>query len=591
MGRKNSSAAKASEHNDYLSREAGGWKKKWKGKLPVALIYPNTYPVGMSNLGYQLVYGLLNEHPDIVAERIFLTDGDKRPVSVESCRPLLDFPILLCSISFEHDYLQLLKLLDLGGLPPLAADRARTGFNFSGSSQKPPGTGPLVIAGGVATFINPEPLAPFIDLFIIGEAEPILPQVMEFLRSKTGPVDRNTLLRELAVKYQGCYVPELYEETYNDDGTLSPTTASSGLPKRIKKITLSSLQDKAGHSLVMSPDAEFANLYMTELGRGCSRGCRFCAAGFVYRPPRLWSADTIISALNERLPGSKRVGLLGMEMARREDLVSIADYLLKDSCSLSFSSLRADVITPELLDLLGQSGLKSAAIAPDGGSERLRKVINKNITEKDLLTAAGALVNAGVMNLKLYFMIGLPTETDDDILEMVELTRRIKKKILKIGQQKKKLATLTLSVNNFIPKPWTPFQYESFTPISLLKKRIKLLRSKLAGESNIKITVDSPEKAYFQAVLARGDRKVGRVLLQIARSGKNWRQVFKQEGIKPEDYAMRKREQFEVFPWEIIDHGIDRQYLWAEYKKALIGKATGPCDTEICKRCGVCNDQ
>jgi radical SAM superfamily enzyme YgiQ (UPF0313 family) len=599
MQKRRSSIKDAAAQQDKMPRsllasETGGWKKKWKDRLPIGLIFPNSYAVGMSNLGFQLVYGLLNDSSNIVCERIFVPDNPGPPQSIESGRLVGDFPILLFSVSFEQDYLNLIKILLNSSIPPLAEERTMSADGNPARVGSMAGGGmPLIIGGGVACFMNPEPLAPFIDCFVIGEAEPVLPEIiallLQRLQNDSTPVNRDDLLRELAHGYSCCYVPRLYNFDYRTDGRLAAITAEDGLPDRITKSILSEPRPRAAHSHILSSEAEFSELYMTELGRGCSRGCRFCAAGFVYRPPRLWPSETIINSLGERPATAKRVGLLGMEMVRPEDLNTIAAYLLKESCSLSFSSLRADVISPELIELLAASGLKSAAIAPDGGSERLRRVINKGITEGDVLAAAEALVRAGVANLKLYFMIGLPTEEDDDIRELVALTLNIKDRMLAIGSRRGKMSRMTLSVNCFIPKPWTPFQYHPFAGVGVLKKRIKYLRQELAGTANIRIKAEKPEKSLLQAAIALGDRRLGMGLLALARSDRNWRQVFKKIDIKPEDYCLRTRSRDELLPWEIIDHGIDKNYLWAEYRKGLAGKSTIPCDTAICKKCGVCN--
>lgn len=565
--------------SDYLSRETGGLKKRWKGRLPVALLFPNTYHVGMSNLGLQLVYELVNRDPEIVCERVFYPETSISPLSIESNRPLGDFPIILCSISFEQDFVNLVKILHLAGISSLASARDAENQRFVAGS-------PLVVGGGVATFINPEPLAPYIDLFVVGEAEPVLPDLMAYL--KDGLVEkRKNVLRELARTLPGCYVPRFYVPHYHDDGTLDTMSVEKGILHRIKKV-VGARMEKAGHSHILSPDAEFADLYLAELGRGCSRGCRFCAAGFVYRPPRLWSVDAIIAAFAERPSGTRRIGLLGMEMARAGDLAELANHLLHESCTLSFSSLRADCVSRELLELLGKSGLKTAAIAPDGGSERLRRVINKGLSENDILSAAESLVQVGVRNLKLYFMIGLPTESMEDIEELIALTLRIKKRILAVGRSKGRLGALTLSVNSFVPKAWTPFQFHGFTPVEQLKEKLKYIRRGLAQEANIKVRAGRPDTAYLQAMLARGDRRVGAALGGMI-GGRNWRQVCKREGIAPEKYALRMRGRAELFPWEIIETGIDREYLWAEYQRALAGRTTRACDTKVCKRCGVCD--
>jgi len=549
--------------------------------LPVGLIFPNRYGLGNSNLGFQLVYALVNSLPGIVCERFFYQENQP-PLSLESGRPLRDFPILLCSLSFEQDFLNLLALFQAGGIEPVAEKRSANAGRFR------PGQ-PLVIGGGVASFINPEPLAPFVDLFVIGEAEPILPQLMGHIADHLTRDDPETLLRGIVQSFAGCYVPQLYTMHYGENGVLTRIEADPAVPARVRRVVLEQSQ-VAGHSKLLSPEAEFSNLFLAELGRGCSRGCRFCAAGFVYRPPRLWKAESILAALAERPEGIQRVGLLGMEMARGEDLARIADYLLREGCALSFSSLRADAISGELCRLLAESKLKSAAIAPDGGSERLRRVINKGINEQDVLCAAEALARAGINHLKLYFMIGLPTETEDDLAELLTLTDKVRKTLLGVGREKGHLGNITLSVNSFVPKAWTPFQFHGFAPLTTLKNSIKFLRKGVSGMANTRLVVDQPVNAFYQAVLARGDRKVGMALYQMLQGQQNWRQTMKSCGIDPEDYAMRLRGEEELFPWEIIDHGIDRRYLWTEYQKALGEKSTIACDTSQCKRCGVCHD-
>ncbi|MBU0483523.1 MAG: radical SAM protein [Proteobacteria bacterium] len=567
---------------DYLSLEKGGWKKKWKGKQPVALVFPNHYQLGMSNLGFQLVYGLLNALPDIVCERIFLPEDNSQPLSIESGRPLRDFPLILCSVSFEDDFVSLVRIFRMGGIEPLAEVRYPEAINTQGF--------PLIIGGGVATFINPEPLAPFIDFFVVGEAESILPQLVSYLAEKISLFDRGKLLADIVQCFSGCYVPQFYNVDYLPDGTIGGIKAMAPAPDRVRKVVTYG-SDAVGHSVILTPETEFADMFLAELGRGCSRGCRFCAAGFVYRPPRLWSADAVISSLHDRPANSRRVGLLGMEMAKPDDLAKIAKYLVAEGCLLSFSSLRADAFSDSLVELLSKSNLKSAAIAPDGGSERLRRVINKGIVEDDVLRAAETLVQAGVTNLKMYFMIGLPTETMDDMLELVALVKKVQTVILVIGKARGYLSNITISVNSFVPKAWTPFQFHPFADLDTLKERIKFLRKELGHLPNMKIIADQPLRAYFQAVIARGDRRLGPALLSLVDSGKKWTYVFKEHGLSPENYAMRPRTENELFPWEIIDHGINRSYLWSEYQRALFAKSTPVCDTKKCRRCGVCNDK
>ena len=589
MGGNHRTATGSLRSTDFFAREKGSIKKKWKNRVSIALIYPNTYALGMSNLGFQLVYQLLNQDDSIVAERFFLPDRGGKPLSVESDRPLSDFPLLFFSVSFEQDYRNLLMLLEMSGIPSLASER---GLQAQKISARRTGEFPLIVAGGVAVFMNPEPLAPFVDLFVIGEAEPILPSLLPLLKNGLGSRQpKDELLSHIAAEVHGCYTPSLYEVSYDAGGNflaINPGGKFPHLPPRVRKVSLDSPGTTTSHSSILTPLAEFSNLFMVELGRGCSRGCRFCAAGFIYRPPRLWDAKAIINAIDAKPQDCSRIGLLGMEMARAEDVAMIADYLANKSCALSFSSLRADIFNPQLIELLCRSNLKTAAIAPDGGSEHLRRVINKGITEEDVLTAAEILAQTGIRNLKLYFMIGLPTESQEDMDDMVSLILKVKKILLDIGRLQGKLASLTLSINCFIPKPWTPFQFHPMEGIKNLKQKYKFLRKRLSGEPNIRIKADNPDKALFQAVLARGDRRVGHALLHTVRGNSTWHQAFSRENIAAEYYTGRQRNKDESFPWEIIDHGIKREYLWSEYQKALQAASTVRCDTSRCKRCGVC---
>ncbi len=587
---------KAGIEKSLLAQESGTWRKKWKGRLPVALLYPNKYSIAVSSLGFQLVYSLLNSFDDIVCERFFLPESCEALRSFESQRPLSDFPLLFYSISFEHDYLNLARLLLAAEIPLFAADR---------SSELISAANPLVIGGGVATFMNPEPLAPFTDLFLLGEAEGMLPALFTLLGSFLKEKNRAELLLSIQQTLDGAYVPGLYEPLYEHEIGVQcgVKQLAPGIPKRISKVIVS-VSERAAHSQLLSPKAEFANLFVTELGRGCSRGCRFCAAGFIYRPPRLWNADAVIKGLEERGESVKRIGLLGMEMADEQELDSLSSYLLESGCSLSFSSLRADRISGSLLDLLGKSNLKSVAIAPDGASERLRRIINKNLTEEDILLAAERLVAAGLYKLKLYLMIGLPGETYDDLQEMIDLIKKVKERMLPVGRERGRLCEISLSVNSFAPKPWTPFQFHPFgsleqnadergsakQAIKSLKEKISFLKKGLRKEANVRMNHDKPESVLFQAVLSRGDRRLADVLASMASYQIPWKQAMRKHDLSPEQYALRQHGADEYFPWNIVDHKIEQSYLWQEYQKSFQAKTTVACDTSICKRCGVCGD-
>jgi radical SAM superfamily enzyme YgiQ (UPF0313 family) len=558
-----------------LDKEQGTIIKKWHGRLPVAIVFPNVYRLGMSNLGMQIVYRLANEFPEIVCERVFLPDDHSPPKSVESGRLLTDFPVVLCALSFEQDYENLIRLFLLAGVELFAAQRNNDSFSAGD---------PLIVGGGVATFINPEPLADFFDLFLIGDAEVLLPEFLQSLLALKSR-ERHGFLKSLA-HIPGNYVPSLYEYVW-EDGQFAGFMSKFQCPSPVQKTVCHGVE-KSGHSEILTPETEFSDMFIAELGRGCSRGCRFCAAGFIYRPPRQWKAEAIIKAISERPQSCRKVGLLGMEMTEPKSLAEVSEYLLGESCSLSFSSLRADAITPELVALLRQSRLKTAAIAPDGGSARLRRVINKGLSREDLLSAATLLVGAGVMNLKLYFMVGLPSEGDEDLDELVILVEEIKDAIDVIGRERGRLATIVVSLNSFVPKASTPFQYAGFAGVKSLKLKIQRVRKGLKVLSNVKLHVDKPDNAFYQAVLARGDRSLGPALVELVVTGRNWKQVFKGCGVDVAD-VVRPREQHEKFCWDIIGHGMSPGYLWQEYQRGLSEKATPLCDTSKCKRCGVCN--
>ncbi|MDR0476367.1 MAG: radical SAM protein, partial [Desulfobulbaceae bacterium] len=543
---------------DLFAAERGASRKKWTGKLPVALIYPNSYPVGMANLGMQLVYHLLNQEDSLVAERFFAAE-DGPPLSLESGRPLADFPIIMASVSFEEDLPNLAAMLVQGGVETLAARRKAT---ISSAS-------PLVVIGGVALSVNPEVAAPFADLLVIGEAEAVLPRLIEMLWEDLHE-PRLELLAALCRALPGCYPPALYEAVYAQGRFLGHRPLADNLPARIQRAFPENL-DEAGYSRLLSPHCEFANLFLIEMGRGCSRACRFCAAGFVYRPPRQWTEEAIAAALAAKPAGVDRVGLLGMETAPPKTLDRLTRTLAGENCDLSFSSLRADALSDSLLELLAGSHLKSAAIAPDGCSERLRRVINKGLSEEALLAAAGRLATSGIVKLKLYWMVGLPTENDDDLYEAARLVEKIKAAIDPLGRARGRVCEISLSVNCFVPKPWTPLQYHIFggepdpkNAVAELRRRLHLLRRAVRGLANVRFRHDKPENILWQAVLAKGDRRLAPVLLDMAVSGRPWTQAMKRHGLAVADYAAATGDADTVFPWMILDHGLKDGYLWQE---------------------------
>jgi radical SAM family uncharacterized protein len=569
----------------WLAEERGAIVKDWGGKTRVALAFPNRYAVGMSNLGFQSVYGLLNSREDVVCERVFYPEPEdlralqERPgelLSVESQRPVRDFHLLAFSLPFENDYTHVLEMLALAGIPLRSADR--------GAAH------PVVAAGGVAVFLNPEPIAPFVDFFFVGEAEALLPNFLAFWNEhQYREIPRSDFLRLLAGDVPGIYVPSLYRVSYRSDGTIEAVEPSAGAPERVAYRRADLSQSSICKTIILTPNTEFSNVTLLEIGRGCGRGCRFCAAGYVYRPPRHQAADKLIGAGGVQVDENRRIGLVSAAVSDHPEIDPLCRSLIGAGASLSFSSLRADAVTSETLSALSASQHQAVAIAPEAGSDRLRRVINKHLSAEQIYNAAEQLTEVGILNLKLYFMIGLPTETMEDLEAIVDLTKGIKHHVLKKSRGRKQLGVITLSVNSFVPKPFTPFQWTAFAGVRELKERARWIQKALQKVPNVRVHFDVPKWAYIQSVLARGDRRADILLEKASTGGLSWTQAFKSVPFNPDFWVMRVRERDEIFPWEIIDHGINRAYLWEEYQRALNGRESPEClPDQNCKRCGVC---
>ncbi len=558
--------------------ETGAIRKKGGPFLRVALVYPNAYPMGMANLGFQTVYGLLNRMDGVACERAFLPapplpeNGDI--ITLETGRRLRDADVIAFSISFENDYLYLLAILRKGGLPLLSHDRTEAH--------------PLVMAGGVACTLNPEPIAPFMDGFLLGEAEPGLSPLFDALAADLRTLDRPSLLARLARTVPGFYAPRFYTPSYFPDGRLQAVAASPGVPETVRRPFVADLSDMPTCSEVMAPDTTFDSAYLIEVGRGCPHGCRFCSAGYVYRPPRFRSTDTVRSCIEKGAALSRHIGLVGAAVSDFPEIGTICASSGPSAVRFSFSSLRADALTDDFLATLKKSGVKTATIAPDGGSQRMRRVINKGLTEAQILDAAETLVAAGIPNLKLYFMVGLPTETDADVAAIVDLCKAVKDRFLAASRDRGRIGRITVSVNPFVPKPVTPFQWAPMAAVTTLKHRMDIIQKGLKGVANLRINAGSPRTAHVQGLLSRGDRRVARLLIEAHLNGGNWAQTLKASPVPPDFYTTRPRSETECFPWEIIDHGVARDYLWREYERALSGSVTPPCSAEGCTRCGVC---
>ncbi len=537
------------------TKEAGVIRKRWRGRRSVALVFPDSYGLGMSNLGFQRVYELLNRHEDIVAERFFFHGNSSDVRSLESNRHVCEFDIILFSISFEPSYLNIGPFLLAAGLSPLREERSQ---------------GPLVLAGGIACQINPCPAAGFMDAFLLGDFEAVSDSFIDFLL-EVDPLSgkREGRLLRLREMVEGVFLP-----AFPDIAPVAPAIQRS-------------LLETVPHTVIVSNRSSFPNTFLLEVTRGCGRGCRFCAAGFVYRPPRQWPKEVIQRTISDTR-GAKKIGLVGLEYADRGFISTLCQELIERGFQLGFSSLRADAITEEFVNLLVRSKNYTATIAPEAGSERLRRIINKNLTQEQILEAARTFFRSGLKNLKLYFMMGLPFEEDGDVEQIVHLALKVKEEMLLFAKGRGKIGNITVSVSTFVPKAWTPFQWAAFAGPDDLSRRRTILKERLASEPNIRLRLDSVENAMLQAVLSRGDEKIGRLLFELTQKGYGKRRMVKKISNIAENY-LKRRVEGEKFPWEVVRHRVRREYLLAQWNRAKRAETTGFCNLETCRRCGACS--
>lgn len=544
----------------------------------VAIVYPNTYFVGMSNLGLHIIYEEINLRNDSVCERIFLPekkeleayDKTKTPLmSVETQRPMHQFDVVAFDVTFEMDYFHIPLMLRHGRVPIMGKDR--TEFD------------PIVIAGGPCATFNPEPFADFIDAFIIGEGEGIVSRVLDIIRDgKMEGLARHAILRQLA-DVSGVYVPSLYVPIYSEDGEFKGYDIVEGVPKTIKRHF--EMLTSGGETVVATNYTEFGAMYIIEVARGCGRHCRFCMAGYCFRVPRVRPLDILKEGVERAEKLGKKVGLMGAAISDYPEVDELVNYIRSKDMRYSCASLRADSLTQAVVDGLADSGQKTITIAPETGSERLRRVINKGISEEHLQNAATLSAKSGIQHMRLYIMIGLPTETDEDIEAIVGLAERTQAHMEKVGCK----GRLTLSINPFIPKPFTPFQWMAMDNQKVVEKKLQYIKKALQKNRRIEVLVESPKEAYIQGVLARGDRRLGAVIAACAadRSSKSFKSEMKAAGLDMDDMNYRERSFGEFLPWSHLDMGMQEGYLEMEWQRSLDEAYTPPCAAG-CKRCGVC---
>jgi radical SAM superfamily enzyme YgiQ (UPF0313 family) len=555
---------------DLLSKEVGYVRKPHGGKLRVALAFPNTYFVGMSNLGFQTVYKLFNAEDDIVCERVFLPPKTELAaqlasgaplITVESQTPVRDFDIFAFSVSFEWDYTNVLTLLRLAGIPRLAADRTAHD--------------PLVMIGGAVTFVNPEPLALFADIISAGEGEALIPPLV---RAFSAAADRDDLLRRLVAE-RGFYVPAFYDVQYGADGTIAAFVPRDGTnaPPVVRKAALKTTEAvDPPATTIFTPDTEFGSRFLVEVVRGCANLCRFCWAGYNYLPVRAFPKDRILQLAEQARPHSNRTGLVSIALCDHPEIEEILTRLVEMGYSISPASLRLDDITPTILRLLRQSGEKTITIAPETGSDRLRRVVNKTLTNDEILEAADLIFESGMENLKLYFMIGIPTETDDDLVAIRDLTLQLRERMMKHARTRGHIGRIIGSVNPLVPKPGTAYQWLAMEDDRSIERKIVRMRSLMAGIDNVYFNIKSERHSFYQALLSLGDRRVAPAIEAAERNGGNWRAAVAEAGVDADFFVYRDRSHDSVLPWDIIDGGMKDGFFRSEADKAMRAEWTLP---------------
>ncbi|HXW07277.1 MAG TPA: radical SAM protein [Vicinamibacterales bacterium] len=553
-----------------LARETGYVQKAPGGRLRVALAFPNTYFVGMSSLGFQTIYRLFNDIDEVVCERVFLPPKQELRdqlasgaplLTLESQTPVANFDVLAFSVSFEWDYTNVVSLLRLAGLPVRAAGRS--------------GRHPLVVIGGAVTFVNPEPLAPFADVIAAGEGEVLVPDLVEVLRQTA---DRHEQLARLAQR-RGFYIPSFYDVRYSDDGTIAAIEPQpgSGAPQVVKKAAVRSAEriDPPATS-IFTPDTEFGSRLLIEVVRGCANLCRFCWAGYNYLPVRAFPADRILEIAAAARPHATRAGLVSIALCDHPEIERILKGLLELGYSISPASLRLDDLTEPIVRLLKASGERSITIAPETGSDRLRRVINKTVTNEEILQAAELIFASGIENLKLYYMIGLPTERDEDIASIPDLTIAMRDAMLRHARSRGQLGRIVGSVNPLIPKPGTAYQWIPMEDPAVTDRKGRRLRQLLSGIDNVYFSIKSERHSYYQALLSLGDRRVAGTIEAAERNGGQWRAAAAETGLDVGFYVFRDRSADAVLPWDIIDGGMKTAFYQSEFRKALREEWTLP---------------
>jgi radical SAM superfamily enzyme YgiQ (UPF0313 family) len=558
-----------------LATEEGAVRKDWGGRIAIALVYPNTYAVGMSNLGFQTIYTHLNALPDVVCERVFFPDPEDveehrrtgtPPLSLESLRPLSDFHMVGFSVTYEGDYINVVRMLRMAGLPPRAADR--------GPEH------PIVLMGGVCAFSNPEPVAPFMDFVVVGEGEELVVEIVDAYRQAQaeGAADAHARFLGAVKPLTGIYVPGAYAVTYTADGTVEAVAPlGPDVPAVVSKRRLREVDRFETISTVKSPKAEYGHMQLLEVGKGCGRGCRFCLEGQIYRPVRhrgLPALRESVAQIAKDAKGSKRIGLVGACVSDYPWIGDLMRVLEEYGVEVSISSLRADSLTEELVASLARGGHRTLTMAPEAGTERLRQVVRKAISDEELYAACVLLRRHGIPNLKCYFMIGLPSETREDVEAIPDLAARLLQRLQVLGPDGHPFGKLTLSVSSFVPKPWTPFQWAPFEDPRDLSEKLDVIKRGVGRLPHVRVLHENPREASLQALLARGDRRVADFVELAADLHGDWRRAVREWDGDPAFYTRRARGLAEVLPWDHLEVGVKKAGLIKEWERAEAGAVT-----------------
>ena len=553
-----------------LAKEVGYIRKPHTDRLRVALAFPNTYWVGMSNLGFQTVYQLFNAHDDVVCERMFLPPKQQLKDQLASKAGLLtlesqslarDFDIIAFSVSFEWDYTNILTMLRLAGVPVRAADRTARD--------------PLVVIGGAITFVNPEPLATFADLIAAGEGEELVPALLDSFREGGS---RRELLKSLANK-RGFYVPSFYEVEYKADKTIDRFVPieGTGAPPVVRKAAVPTTEAlDPPCTRIFTPDTEFGSRFLVEVVRGCANLCRFCWAGYNYLPVRAFPADRILERAREARSHARQAGLVSIALCDHPDIDRILTGLAGMGYAISPASLRLDDLTETIVQQLRASGEKTLTIAPETGSDRLRRVINKTVTNDEILDRAELIFSSGIENLKLYYMIGLPSETDSDLIAIRDLTLQIRDTMVKHAKDRGHIGRVIASVNPLVPKPSTTYQWLAMEDHAVVEEKVQRLRQLTSNIDNVFFNIKSERHSFYQALLSLGDRRVSPAIEAAEANGGDWRRAVADTGVDADFFVFRDRANDSVLPWSIIDGGMKETFFRNELAKSVRAEWTLP---------------